>query len=240
MSMGAVVVTGAAGGIGAAIARRLAADGAGPLILMDRDATALAAVAAGTGGAAIPVDVADETAVTAAFATARGRAERLYALVTAAGVVDNGRLGDLGLARWDEILRINLTGTFLCARAARDWLQDGGRIVTIGSLAGRTGGVITGAAYAASKGGVEALTKSMAQELAGRAITVNCVAPGAVETPMLAAHPPERKAAMSAATPLKRMAQSAEVAAAVAYLLGPDAGFTTGAVLAVNGGLRMD
>ena len=80
----------------------------------------------------------------------------------------------------------------------------------------------------------------MAQELAPRAITVNCVAPGAVETPMLAAHPPERKAAMSAATPLKRMASPDEIAAAVAYLLGPDAGFTTGAVLAVNGGLRMD
>ena len=102
------------------------------------------------------------------------------------------------------------------------------------------GGVITGTAYAASKGGIEALTKSIAQELAPRNITVNCVAPGAVETPMLAAHPPERKAAMSASTPLKRMAQPEEIAAAVAYLLAEDAGFTTGAVLAVNGGLRMD
>ncbi len=240
MNMGAIVVTGAAGGIGAAIARRLAQEAAGPLILMDRDAAALETLAGQTGGVAIPVDVADAGAVEAAFAAARGHAPHLYGLVTAAGVVDNGRLGDLAVARWDEILRINLTGTFLCARAARDWLQEAGRIVTIGSLAGRTGGVITGAAYAASKGGVEALTKAMAQELAARAITVNCVAPGAVETPMLAAHPPARKAEMSAATPLKRMAQPAEVAAAVAYLLGPDAGFTTGAVLSVNGGLRMD
>lgn len=240
MSQGAIVVTGAAGGIGAAIVRRMAREGAAPLILMDRDASALAPLAAETGGVAIAVDISDEDAVERAFRDARGRAGRLYGLVTAAGVVDNGRMGDLALERWDEVLRINLTGTFLCARAARDWLQDGGRIVTIGSLAGRTGGVITGAAYAASKGGVEALTKSMAQELASRAITVNCVAPGAVETPMLAAHTPERKAAMSAATPLKRMARPEEVAAAVAYLLTLEAGFTTGAVMAVNGGLRMD
>jgi len=193
-----------------------------------------------TGGIAVPVDITDETAVLAAFARARAAAGGLYGLVLAAGVVDNGKLADLDLRQWTAILTVNLTGPFLCCLAAKDWLVDGGRIVTLGSLAGRTGGVITGTAYAASKGGVESLTKSMAQELAPRAITVNCVAPGAVETPMLAAHPPERKAAMSAATPLKRMATPDEIAAAVSYLLGPDAGFTTGAVLAVNGGLRMD
>lgn len=240
MTNGATLIIGAAGGIGAAIARRAAADGAAPLLLMDRDRAALDPVAAETGGIALSVDVSDAASVTAAFDAARARAPALHALVVAAGVVDNGKLDDLTPARWTEILTINLTGTFLCCLAARDWLADGGRIVTLGSLAGRTGGVITGTAYAASKGGVEALTKAMAQELAPRAITVNCVAPGAVETPMLAAHSPERKAAMSAATPLKRMAQPREVAAAVAWLLDADAGFTTGAVIPVNGGLRMD
>ena len=240
MSAEAIVIVGAAGGIGQAIARRAASDGTGALILMDRDAAALARIAGETGGHAIPVDIADAADVTRAFAEAARLAPRLGALVLAAGLVDNGKLATLDPARWAEILDINLTGPFLCCLAARDWLADGGRIVTLGSLAGRTGGVITGTAYAASKGGIEALTKALAQELAPRGITVNCVAPGAVETPMLAAHPAERKAAMSAATPLKRMARPEEIAAAVAYFLSPDAAFTTGATLAVNGGLRMD
>lgn len=237
---GSLVIVGAAGGIGSAIARRAARDGYAPLILMDRDEAALAEIAGETGAKAFPVDVTDAQSVNAAFDAARAAVPSLYGLVIASGVVDNGKLADLDPARWAAILTVNLTGPFLCCLAARDWLADGGRIVSLGSLAGRTGGVITGTAYAASKGGVEALSKAMAQELAPRRITVNCVEPGAVETPMLAAHTPERKAEMWAATPLKRAALPEEVAAAVAYLLGRDAGFTTGAVIAVNGGLRMD
>ena len=240
MDQRAVVVVGAAGGIGSAIARRAARDGFSPLILMDRDAEALNDIAVELEAHAVPVDVTDRAAVAHAFAKARTISKQLYGLVLASGVVDNGRLADLDPERFDDILRINLTGPFLCCREARDWLMNGGRIVTVGSLAGRTGGVITGTAYAASKGGIEALTKSMAQELAPRKITVNCIAPGAVETAMLAAHTPERKAEMSAATPLKRMARPEEIAAAAAYLLDADAAFTTGAVIAVNGGLRMD
>lgn len=236
----ALVITGAAGGIGAAIARRAATDGFAPLFLIDRDEAALAVIAEETGGTSIVLDITDERAVIAAFEELRTAVSSLYGLVLAAGVVDNGKLADLSPARWNEIIAINLTGSFLCCHAANYILEDGGRIVTMGSLAGRTGGVITGTAYAASKGGIEALTKSMAQELAARAITVNCISPGAVETPMLAAHPPERKAAMSAATPLKRMAKPEEIAAAVCFLLSDDSAFTTGAVIAVNGGLRMD
>lgn len=236
----ALIITGAAGGIGAAICRRAARDGYGPLYLLDRDEEALQRIAGETGGIAIALDVTDAESVAQAFASIRNAAPALYGLVLAAGVVDNGKLADLSPDQWNRIVSINLTGPFLCCLAAKDDLVDGGRIVTLGSLAGRTGGVITGTAYAASKGGIEALTKSMAQELAPRAITVNCVAPGAVETPMLAAHPPERKAAMSAATPLKRMAKPEEIAAAVCFLLSEDSAFTTGAVMAVNGGLRMD
>ncbi len=240
MTNRAVAIVGAAGGIGSAITQKLHADGYAPLLLMDRDGEALHRIAEETGGTAIDIDLMDPAAINEAFAEASRLAPELYGLVLAAGVVDNGKLADLDAARWSDIVMVNLTGPFLCCLAAHDRIAQGGRIVTLGSLAGRTGGVITGTAYAASKGGIEALTKSMAQELAPRAITVNCVAPGAVETPMLAAHPPERKAAMSAATPLKRMGQPREIAAAVSYLLQADAGFTTGAVLAVNGGLRMD
>ena len=237
---GAVAIVGAAGGIGRAIARRAGADGFAPLLLMDRAGDALDAAASETGGQAIAIDLADGASVAAAFAQARRATPSLYGLVLAAGVVDNGKLADLDPPRWEEVIAVNLTGPFLCCLAAHAWMADGGRIVTIGSLAGRTGGVLTGTAYAASKGGIESLTKSMAQELAPRAITVNCVAPGAVETPMLTAHGPEGKAAISASAPLKRMGQPHEIAAAVSYLLSRDAGFTTGAVLAVNGGLRMD
>ena len=235
----ALVITGAAGGIGSAIARRAKIDGYGPLFLLDR-ADGLAKIAKETGGTAINVDLTDAAAVRATFNRIHEVTSRFYGLVLAAGVVDNGKLADLTHDRWEDILRVNLTGPFLCCHAARDDLAEGGRIVTLGSLAGRTGGVITGTAYATSKGGIEALTKSMAQEFAPRGITVNCVAPSAVETPMLAAHPAERKAAMSAATPLKRLAKPEEIAAAVCFLLSEDSAFTTGETFSVNGGLRMD
>jgi NAD(P)-dependent dehydrogenase (short-subunit alcohol dehydrogenase family) len=110
----------------------------------------------------------------------------------------------------------------------------------VGSLAGRTGGVLTGTAYSVSKGGLESLTKSVAQELAPRRITVNCVAPGGVDTPMRAKNSPEGLAALRAAAPLKRMATPDEIAAVIAFLASEDAGFMTGAVVPVNGGLRMD
>jgi|TARA_B110000967_G_scaffold209670_1_gene266972 NAD(P)-dependent dehydrogenase (short-subunit alcohol dehydrogenase family) len=240
MSKGAIVIVGATGGIGSAIVRRAAKDGYAPLILMDRMGDALNTIASETGGHPIEIDLTIGASVAAAFTEAKRHAGLLYALVLAAGVVDNGKLNDLDVDRWSDVISVNLTGPFLCCLAARDWLVEGGRIVTLGSLAGRTGGVATGTAYAASKGGIEALTKSIAQELAPRRITVNCVAPGAIKTPMLAAHPPERMEAMSASTPLKRLGQPNEIAAAISYLLGEDAGFTTGSVMAVNGGLRMD
>ncbi|NBB83050.1 MAG: SDR family oxidoreductase, partial [Alphaproteobacteria bacterium] len=190
---------------------------------------------------AVPVDLAQPDTVADGFAKAGAALpDGIAALVLAAGVVDTAKLGELTPEGWARILAVDLTGFFLCCHHALPRLVDGGRIVTLGSLAGRTGGVLTGTAYAAAKGGVEAMTKSIAQQLAPRGITANCVAPGAVETPMLAAHPPERKAAMSASTPLKRMGRPEEIAGAVAWLLSADAAFVTGHVLAVNGGLRMD
>jgi 3-oxoacyl-[acyl-carrier protein] reductase len=231
-------IVGGAGGIGRAVATALA--GEAEVIVMDRDAAGLAAVASETGARAIAVDITNEQAVDTAFAEARGLHPRLTGLVVASGIVDTGKLADLSVVRWHEVLAVNLTGTFLCCRAAQPWLADGGRIVTMSSLAARTGGVITGAAYAASKAGVEALTKSMAQELAGRTITVNCVSPGAIVTPMTAGHPAERKAAYDATVPLRRHGTAEEVAAAVLFLLSPAASYLTGTVLPVNGGIRMD
>lgn len=220
-------VVGASGGIGSATVQRLERAGFSRVLRMDRDGP-------------IRIDLADVSSVETAFAAARREAPRLDALVVAAGILDLGKLAGTTLERWNQVLAINLTGPFLCCKLARDWLADGGRIVLVGSLAGRTGGVLTGTAYAVSKGGVESLTKSVAQELAPRRITVNCVAPGGVDTPMLARNSAEGLAALKAAAPLKRVAEPGEVAAVIAFLASDEASFITGAVVPVNGGLRMD
>jgi 3-oxoacyl-[acyl-carrier protein] reductase len=223
----AACVIGANGGIGSAVVRALTRDGWSPVLRLDQDGP-------------IPIDVTDEISVTRAFDQARRQAPSLGLLVVASGILDLDKLGALSLERWNKVLAVNLTGPFLCCKAARTWLVDGGRIVLIGSLAGRTGGVLTGTAYAASKGGVESLTKSVANELAPRRITVNCIAPGGVDTPMLAQNSAEQKARLAAATPLGRMAMPDEIAASVCFLASEAAGFITGAVLPVNGGIRMD
>jgi 3-oxoacyl-[acyl-carrier protein] reductase len=220
-------VVGASGGIGSATVQRLERAGFSRVLRMDRDGP-------------IRIDLADISSVETAFAAARRETPRLDALVVAAGILDLGKLAGTTLERWNQVLAINLTGPFLCCKLARDWLADGGRIVLVGSLAGRTGGVLTGTAYAVSKGGVESLTKSVAQELAPRRITVNCVAPGGVDTPMLARNTAEGLDALKAAAPLKRVAQPGEVAAVIAFLASDEASFITGAVVPVNGGLRMD
>lgn len=221
-------VIGSKGTIGRAIVERLRKDGWTAVIEMDK-----------SGGQ--PIDVTDPTSVAAAFSRARKTTPRLGLMVVASGILDLDKLNTITPARWNEVLSVNLTGPFLCCLEARDWLEDGGRIVLLSSLAGRTGGVLTGTAYAASKGGVESLAKSVAQELSGRRITVNCVAPGGVEnSAMIAASPPSARAAAIAATPLKRMVEPEEIAGAVAFLASPDAAFITGCVLPVNGGVRMD
>lgn len=220
-------VVGASGGIGAATVRRLEGAGFSRVLRMDLDGP-------------LRIDLADVSSVEIAFSAARREAPRLDALVVASGILDLEKLAGTTLEHWNRVLAVNLTGPFLCCKHARDWLADGGRIVLVGSLAGRTGGVLTGTAYSVSKGGLESLTKSVAQELAPRRITVNCVAPGGVDTPMLAKNSAEGLAALRAAAPLKRMATPDEIAAVIAFLASEDAGFMTGAVVPVNGGLRMD
>jgi 3-oxoacyl-[acyl-carrier protein] reductase len=230
---------GAFGGIGSATVKRLLAQG-WDVIALDRPQ----ALPAGTSAAfTLSVDLADPVSVTQAFAAVAQRVAQsglIDLLAICSGIVDSEKVANVSLAHWQHMLATNLTGPFLCCQLSYPLLRDGGRIVLLGSLAGKTGGVLTGAAYAATKGGIESLAKSMAQELAARRITVNVVAPGAIETPMLQAHSTERKQGMAAATPLKRLGQPEEIAAAILYLASPEAGFITGAVLNINGGIRMD
>jgi len=233
------VVVGAFGGIGAATVARLVAEG-WDVVALDRPQ----AITTGSGAAlTVEIDVADPSSVARCFETVAARVAHrgpIDLLAICSGIVDSEKAGTVSLAHWQNMLATNLTGPFLCCQHSYPLLRDGGRIVLLGSLAGKTGGVLTGAAYAATKGGLESLAKSMAQELAVRQITVNVVAPGAIETPMLRAHSAERKQGMAASTPLKRLGQPEEIAAAILYLASADAGFVTGTVLHINGGIRMD
>jgi len=238
-SVRCAVVVGAFGGIGAATVSRLAAEG-WDVVAMDLPQTAPANTAASL---VLAIDMADPASIARGFDALAARVAQhgpIDLLAVCSGIVDTEKVASVTLAHWQNMLATNLTGPFLCCQKSYPLLRDGGRIVLLGSLSGRTGGVLTGAAYAASKGGMESLAKSMAQELSPRGITVNVIAPGAIETPMLRAHTAERKQGMAASTPLKRLGRPEEIASAIVYLASADAGFITGTVMHINGGIRMD
>lgn len=249
---GMCLVTGAAGGIGKSIVNRLAQDGYRVLaadLSMDAAEAALAGVP-GTGHRAIALDVASETAVVSAFAEAEAAGAPIDQVVAAAGILlfaANGQrppITDITLADWDRTQTINSTGTFLLLReylrsAGRRTIANG-RFVGFSSVAAQLGGYRSSSAYIASKGAVMALMKAGAREAAPLGITVNAVAPGLIDAPMLRQSlAPENDAAMAANIPLNRIGTPEDVASAVAYLIGPDASYVTGAVIDVNGGYRM-
>ena len=237
------IVTGAAGGIGLACARALAAEGA-LLVLGDLDGDGVEAAAREVGAGSVPVrvDVTRAEDAERLVAEATGRFGRLDVLVAGAGVYHATPFDRITPEEWDRIQAVNLRGVFLVAQAAvRAMLPQGsGRVVTIGSLAGQVGGLAAGASYAASKAGVIALTKSIARFAGPHGITANCVNPGIIETPMTASWPPEVRERNVAATPLGRMGRPEEVAAIVVMLASDAASFVHGAHIDVNGGLLMD
>lgn len=230
-------IVGAAGGIGRATTARLADQDYAPLILIDTAESGVDEVAATHGGIAHHIDLRDPASVPSVFAQARQAVDRLDAYVHLSGVVDNKRLETTTLELWNEIIAINLTGMFVCVQQADAWLADGGRVVLLGSMAGHAASKVTGPAYSASKGGIEAFTKKIARDWGPRGITANCIAPGPIDTPMLDAHPPERMKESMAAIPMGRFGQADEVAALIAHLVSPEAGYTSGAVINISGGL---
>jgi len=249
------LITGAAGGLGLASARRLAEDGLTVAIadLHAEAAERAAATLPGQGHIGVACNVAEEASVRAAFDAVEQRAGRISVLACFAGILSTqpapGRLPtvDITLDEWDGVMRVNARGTFLCVRemlrrcAGRTVPE--GRIITVASLAGQMGGMQSGAAYSASKGAVMALSKVAAREAAAMGITVNTIAPGPIDTPMLHQTVPagsgDQKYLGTAAVPLGRIGLPEEIAAAVSYLVSPGAGFTTGATLDVNGGMLM-
>ena len=233
-------VTGAGQGLGAAIARGLAQAGA-RVAVADIDEANAQAVAAEVNGRALPLDVRDEQAFGDRFAQAVAHFGAVDILVNNAARTPTTSLWDITPAEWDDVLAINLRGSFFgCRIAGRHMRERGaGRIVNLASLAGQQVSSATGVHYAASKAGLLALTRAFAQELAPHGVTVNALAPAAIDSPALAALPPERQQALKAGIPLGRFGRADEVAAAVVYLASPAAAFMTGATLDLNGGRFM-
>lgn len=231
------LVTGGASGIGAAVVRGLAASGFAVLIA-DLDGAAAAALAAETGSASVRLDVADLDAVAACLAAQPA----FDTLVNCAGIDQHAFFTRTSATDWRRLLAVNLEAVFATTHAVLPGMQAArfGRIVNVASEAGRLGSR-GGAVYAAAKGGVIAFTKSIARENGAFGITANVVAPGPVDTPMLhaavAAGGDRLLEVMRAATLLGRLGTAEEVASAVLYLVGDDAGFITGETLGVSGGM---
>lgn len=253
--MRVALVTGGAGGLGLATARRFAADGL-TVVVADLDRTAAEAAAKGLDGGGhrgLALDVTDEDAVATAFETVEREVGLVAVLVHFAGTLGAGRtapgaaLAESTVEDWDRVNHVNGRGTYLCvremARRRRAQPLDHARIITVSSLAGQAGGLQSGIAYSASKAAVLGLTRSAARELGPFGVTVNAIAPGPIDTPMLAAATGETadgaKYSMLDAVPVGRIGEPEEIAAAAAYLAAPESGFVTGATIDVNGGLYM-
>jgi NAD(P)-dependent dehydrogenase (short-subunit alcohol dehydrogenase family) len=242
------VVTGAASGLGRAVARGLAREGAAFVALIDRDAKGMAETAADMKDAAVPFvcDVADPEEVDAAWKEIGGR-DGIDVLITAAGILGPAcSVADAEPKDWDHVFAVNVRGTYLAVRAAVPLMRrrSGGAIVTFGSTAGLAGSATLGP-YSASKGAVVLMSRSLAQSLAPDGIRVNCVCPGSIETPMLeatfasAGDAPARAAraaAFRARHPIGRFGKPDEVAAAVLFLASGEASFMTGVAMPVDGG----
>ncbi|MEO9131279.1 MAG: 3-oxoacyl-[acyl-carrier-protein] reductase [Sphingomonas sp.] len=235
------LVTGASGGIGSAIAEALAGQGA-RLAVSGSNAAKLEAFRAGLGGdhVALPCDLSDGASVDALVPQAVAALGKLDILINNAGVTRDNLVMRMKDEEWDMVIRVNLEAAFRLARAAARPMMKArfGRIISVTSVVGTTGNPGQ-ANYAASKAGLVGMSKALAQELASRGITVNCVAPGFIASPMTDALPDAQKEALNARIPAGKMGEGGDIGAAVVYLASKEAGYVTGQTLHVNGGMAM-
>jgi 3-oxoacyl-[acyl-carrier protein] reductase len=237
------IVTGASRGIGRGIASRLAAQGATVIAAAraDNAASAVAEIdAAGGKAEAASLDVTDTAAVEALVSGVIARHGRIDILVNNAGIAKDQLMLRLKREDWDAVIETNLTAAFTCCQAVlRPMIkQRSGRIIMISSVVAQSGNAGQ-ANYAASKAGLIGLAKSLAREIASRNVTVNAITPGLIETEMTKAITDKAHEEWSASIPLGRAGTAADVAAAVCFLASDEAGYITGQVLAVNGGMYM-
>ena len=235
------LVTGASGGIGADIARAL--HGAGALVaLSGTRVEPLEALAAELGARTyvLPCNLSDAEAVEALSKQAVETMGAMDILVNNAGITRDNLFMRMSDGEWAQVLEVNLTSTMrLCRGALRGMMKSRwGRIINISSIVGATGNPGQGN-YAAAKAGMVGMSKSLAYEVASRGVTVNCVAPGFIATPMTDKLNEDQKAAINVKIPAGRMGTPEEIAAAVLYLASNEAGYVTGATLHVNGGMAM-
>jgi 2-hydroxycyclohexanecarboxyl-CoA dehydrogenase len=244
---GVAVVTGGARGIGAAISTELAESGSHVAVL-DRDPAAAADLSAaltrrGLAASAHAVDVASSDDVRAVLAGIVDRFGPVESLVNNVGVDATGPFVDSTPADWDRLLAVNVVGAITCTRAVLEGMLERGRgqIVSIASEAGKVGSSGS-VVYSATKGAVIAFTKALAREVAAAGVRVNCVCPGPTETAFMAETlrtNPGLAKGLTRAVPMRRLGTPQEVAATVAFLLGPQAGYVTGQAWSVSGGLTM-
>ena len=240
------VVTGAARGIGKAIARRLAA-AQNLVVVVDLDGSAVerAAVEIRSAGGAVvaaTADVSDYGGVESLMGRIHRERGGIDVLVNNAGIIRRGNLLSVTEKDWDDVIAVNLKGAFNCCKHAAPFMIErrSGRIINVASIAARTGDITSAPGYGPSKAGMVNLTKTLARELAPYGITVNAVAPHAIETEMSAQWSEEMRQRVLRSIPLGRLGRSEEVAALVAFLASDEAGFMTGATLDINGGAFMD
>ncbi len=235
-----VLVTGASRGIGAAVAEAFAAAGYRVAANYNTSGEAAAQLAQRWPGRILPVqaDVADRAQVEAMFRQVEQQLGGVDILICNAGIARQELFTDVSVEDWQRMLDVHLTGAFHCCQCALPYMlrQKWGRIVTVSSMWGQVGASCE-VAYSAAKAGLIGLTRALAKEEGPSGITVNCVAPGVIDTDMMAGFSAEDKAALAEETPVGSLGSPAQVAKAVLFLAGEETGYITGQVLGVNGGL---
>ena len=241
------LVTGAGRGIGKAIALALARERSHVVIndicpQEELERVAGEVSASGVQGLVIQADVGHYGQVRDMIGQVEKEFQRLDILVNNAGIIRRGTIESVTEEDWDQVIRVNLKGTFNCCKAAVDIMKRRrtGKIINVSSVAGKTGDITSAPGYGPSKAAIDALTKTLALQLAGYGINVNAVAPHAIETEMSAQWSEEKRKSIIEAIPLRRLGKPEDVAEAVLFLASDKANFITGEILDINGGFFMD